>query len=762
MQQRLNQNAPPNKVVSWKRMTNSKVNIPRLYTAYRVLLDDRGGGGGEVKLDVGQISKKAAIAEENDADTIKKLVESHKTLDKPIKTDKQSNKDLRLAKMTLAPPFKLDDTTERTLPDENNSNDVEDVKKKSYMKKLKDKDHLIAKTKVPSKNKVDSSKSPIDMNPAEKRIVELNQIYTDFMKAWRNPTSDSQGLNLLGEKNTFPVPPVRLSALNELVNIVENLKQSNPVDDIVKAINDEMNPEKECLISTNKLTANDNPKSLQAHRQTAKKFKRVAPNVDEVKTGGLYEDYKKKLHGILQADKHPPKFLKGKSLKELTQCHCDEVKTAKISIDGGGPKISKDSAPCHCEATKSESVSVDGNTGKMSNGLIPCHCEAMKGINMAVVPDARKSHNNKEHLKQMETSKENTLNDGSNPYYISNSKQRQMVWNEIPLVKSDGKDKSEQPISGAPKVLAKNAPNLNEGESNATKAVLNNKTMQKSGTHSATFIKNQTQLQQILKIFQTRHHCINVEKALKRSLPNNFDATATNIAFPEVLVNKIGQVPVAGGGKMIESMARELNVSPVEMAQRIAGMDSNLGAPCELTGSWESLLLGIRINIKDDNKPIVKEIKPTCYQPKVRRQCVKFSQAQMKERLEEKTNKMTPLNITIQDTLPPRVHNMIDNITEWIFTGHTINTLGGPITLSCRRLNSNLMGTFMGFCKKCGCIDTIFGSWTFCLPSRDCQDVTMSIFDRRDILRRFRLDDIRRERFKENLYTKFGKQQTKT
>lgn len=185
------------------------------------------------------------------------------------------------------------------------------------------------------------------------------------------------------------------------------------------------------------------------------------------------------------------------------------------------------------------------------------------------------------------------------------------------------------------------------------------------------------------------------------------------------------------------------------------------GSPCDLVGSWESLLLGVRINIKDDSKPLSHSgKKPLCYRPgwhggksmRKKRQCVKLSPEEMKSRYN--AGQTVLLNVTLEETVPPREHTIIDNISNWVITAHSISTLGGPITFSCRKMNSKLMATFVGFCRNCGCIDTIFGSWSFIHPSRDCQDITMSILERRDILRRYSLIDLRRERFKEQLFKK--------
>ncbi|XP_052858842.1 uncharacterized protein LOC128266390 [Drosophila gunungcola] len=195
------------------------------------------------------------------------------------------------------------------------------------------------------------------------------------------------------------------------------------------------------------------------------------------------------------------------------------------------------------------------------------------------------------------------------------------------------------------------------------------------------------------------------------------------------------------------------------------------GAPCELNGSWESLVLGVRINIRSNATTTVdgeQKAKATCSQHKggrghrrFVRQCVKMNKSQLKDIAEVNSTKHhgVVLNVSVQETVPPRAHDLLENLTDWSFSGHASMILGGPMSISFRKGNSNLIGHFVGYCRTCGCVDTIFGSWTFCQPSRDCQDVCMSIVDRRDMLRRYSMDERRKNRFKEQLYmgSKFAK-----
>lgn len=170
-----------------------------------------------------------------------------------------------------------------------------------------------------------------------------------------------------------------------------------------------------------------------------------------------------------------------------------------------------------------------------------------------------------------------------------------------------------------------------------------------------------------------------------------------------------------------------------------------------------------------------KKESPGCFKSKKRksredvqrflRTCVKINSTDLKglNDIRNQPSAGIPLNISVQETVPPRVHELLDNIQDWQFLGHALMIQGGPISLSFRQMKSSLIGHFVGYCRTCGCVDTIFGSWTFCRPSRDCQDISMSIVDRRDMLRRYSMDERRKNRVKEQLYhrSKFAKMEKK-
>ncbi|KAH8406768.1 hypothetical protein KR222_010127, partial [Zaprionus bogoriensis] len=700
-------------------------------------------------------------------------------------------------------------------------------------------------------------------DPTERRVAELNRVYKEFISVWKKPKHPyAQG------GKDYASKPVRLNALNDLMNVVENLRQPDTVDNIVKAINDGMMRDNEIITIPSFLGKGDVkvPLNNEEREHNSRIFKRVPAKTDsdksaELNTGGLYEEYRRKLSEILSAHKNQRKSWakqdKSTNVQPDQQCHCDEMRAPTLAVDSNGVKLSNSPVQCHCEASQ-HPIPIEGSAIKLANGPVACHCDSQKCVgvvNVGIVDP--KLVANKVLFNTVTSSaaqKKCPVDKGPKPYYISNSKERQMVWNDIPLSAkksvSNTQAQSSEHTNGAVTTGDKNK----YPAGNVKSAPVNIKPKTdpppkpipvKNETLPVMSHKNQSQLQYLIKVLQSKHRSSTAKLTSKRGLS---DMMAGNQpSFPQVLVNQLGPPQAsAGGGKMIENMAKQLNVSPTEMAQRIASssgtdtapmlaptLQSNLGdgfqvpnappavnrippeatanlqtnqanlgpilekiltrlqtiqdfnfnrdlefwnaqsvpccfaepsdgAPCELTGSWESLLLGVRINIKDESKINPEGNKPICIRPRSRRasegstsskrQCVKLTPAQIKERFKGGQTKI--LNVTMQDTLPPRSHEMMDNITEWVITGHAISTLGGPITFSCRKMDSKLMGTFVGFCRNCGCIDTIFGSWTFCHPSRDCQDITMSIFERRDIMRRYSLPDVRRERYKEQLFKK--------
>uniref|UniRef100_A0A1A9UJU6 Uncharacterized protein n=1 Tax=Glossina austeni TaxID=7395 RepID=A0A1A9UJU6_GLOAU len=145
------------------------------------------------------------------------------------------------------------------------------------------------------------------------------------------------------------------------------------------------------------------------------------------------------------------------------------------------------------------------------------------------------------------------------------------------------------------------------------------------------------------------------------------------------------------------------------------------GTPCDLVGSWSSQILGF---------------------------CFDMHLSGQKNRDLENKNKN--LIIDIQECVPPKVHNVMD--LDWKFGGNTLKQIGGPFYMYAEKKIENLAATFLGFCRTCGGIDTIYGSWTFLLPSKDCSDTSLAFDVKRDIIRRSRMESKRKERYKNLFY----------
>uniref|UniRef100_A0A1B0ESC6 Uncharacterized protein n=1 Tax=Glossina morsitans morsitans TaxID=37546 RepID=A0A1B0ESC6_GLOMM len=145
------------------------------------------------------------------------------------------------------------------------------------------------------------------------------------------------------------------------------------------------------------------------------------------------------------------------------------------------------------------------------------------------------------------------------------------------------------------------------------------------------------------------------------------------------------------------------------------------GTPCDLVGSWSSQILGL---------------------------C--FDMHLSGQKIRDLENKNKNLNIDIQECVPPKVHNVID--LDWKFGGNTLKQIGGPFYMYAEKKTENLAATFLGFCRTCGGIDTIYGSWTFLLPSKDCSDTSLAFDVKRDLIRRSRMESKRKERYKNLFY----------
>ncbi|XP_041675099.1 uncharacterized protein LOC108109414 [Drosophila eugracilis] len=855
--------------------------VYRLYDAYRSRLKDEGDDSkGAVKL---ELKEKESPPLQRDITSITKKYN--------VRIDKANE-------CTPIPIIKYDATDDQAIPAAkclarlpSRSRENQTVKAKVEPKTPLVGSMILVKLNVPE-NMLKVKKPEKIEDPGERQILELIRIYQKFLKAWQQPTPSVISKNESPGNALASYGSVRLSALSDLLDVVERLQQGDLVKELAEKINQEMEPNLQKQIKQDALLVTESRESLRAIKKNdlsgifdnvepgsaSRAFKNMLDDINSrrstIKAGGLYDEYKKGFCQLFSNHKFPRQSL----ITSETGYPVDSESSSRMNVEDILP----------CQGNKTIDTPLTKHESK-------CQTPAKKYVSMA------SPTTNSNYLKALENflkiNKEGNKNGGLKPYYLPHSKNRQLIWNDIPLIKpglsETPKKTSEDKLNNKPSSTpiqeivvpekepikapsgSKPAPNL------LTKVPKMQNPLQEvfSGLDPKQIItglkaikqssffnlvdeyqKQIDNLNQALKNKQSWwKEVMNRGKApmrtpSKRNIMMNNPPTgpALPVPFPEVLVN---QAPL-GGNNVIGNMASQMNLSPLEMAQRIVGAGQNAahnpgngqvrfmpiinplkasqigsnfkkvpevpgsisqqwqeeqgispvldkilerletiqatkcnktaveeeeknlpccfvdpadGSPCDLNGSWESLVLGIRINIRSPpmNNGEAHD-KPTCSQHKNRnhrrrfvRQCVKMNKTQLKEMSDTKNSSYQgiTLNITVQETVPPRAHDLLDNLTDWYFSGHTLMILGGPLSLSFRKANSNLIGHFVGYCRTCGCVDTIFGSWSFCQPSRDCQDICMSIVDRRDMLRRYSMDERRKNRFKEQLYmgSKFAK-----
>ncbi|XP_033163558.1 uncharacterized protein LOC117143159 isoform X1 [Drosophila mauritiana] len=899
----------------------------RLYDAYRERIKGEGPEDAKVEVEAKMESKDPVPPQRDLTSLPKKTKQKEKLIAKEKDSTEFSN-------------IKFDATDDRPLESGNSlarlphrNRENQSVKAIDETKeRVEDKSPLVGSMillKLDVPEKMLRVKKPENIkDPGERRISELNRIYQEVLKVWQKPTPS------LTSKSVPPKPlsssgSVKISALTDLMDVIERLQKSDLVKELADKINEEMEPNLQNQIKQDALLVTDSRASLRAIKKNnisgifenmepgsaANAFKRLLDDINSrrssIKAGGLYDEYKKGFCQLFNDHKVP----RESHIISETDYPTDSESSRRMN--------SEDNLPSHCDKQKTTTVACDEPESKATTKMcVPIkkptpsnQCDKPK----ATTPKCKEPQSKtttkscfsienpsqgNNYLKALQTfikmNKESNQNGGLKPYYLPNSKNRQLVWNDIPLIKpglnESPKDTSEskphyKPSSKPVQEIIVSEKKPDRVTSSTPNSKIETKVMESVPKIQSVFsgldpkqiigglkaIKQssffnlvdeyQKQIENLNQALKTKQNWWKevLEKGqnpartpMKRNIlmANPAAGHLLQAPFPEVLVNQPSQL---GGSNVIDTMATQMNLSPLEVAQRIVGTGQNTGdgvlryapsrmpsasqigsssrkgseimcqvpsppsqsphqqpedqlgispvldkilerlesiqasksnqsseeeeerklpccfvdpadgAPCDLNGSWESQVLGIRINIKSPPTNSVGDEadKPTCSQHKgrayrrTRRQCVKMNKTQLKDATELKTPNFQgiKLNISVQETVPPRAHDLLDNLTDWYFSGQTMMILGGPLSLSFRKANSNLIGHFVGYCRTCGCVDTIFGSWSFCQPSRDCQDICMSIVDRRDMLRRYSMDERRKNRFKEQLYmgSKFAK-----
>ncbi|XP_015041755.2 uncharacterized protein [Drosophila pseudoobscura] len=610
----------------------------------------------------------------------------------------------------------------------------------------------------------------------------------------------------------------RVSALIELVNMAERLDQSDVVSELAKSISDETEPKltssSDCLLAdplsgrfgeaTDKLLDQVDP------RRTATTFKRILKDLSKRRpsdhTGGLYDHYLRIFSHALSDQS--PATSEGNSPMEwndMNSCRCENSKPAMLAADQDQVQTKK----------QAMQKVVDNLSGvpELNGGLKP-YCLPKSGSRQLIwneVPLVEPGLSSEPH-KMTKKARQHNENKGlkarpspaadpihfvikqSSLYSLIDTYQRQMQslrqslhskhdwWKEVidkGLAPGHSPSKRyavaapDDPVS-FPEELANQAdmgsePQIGEDLMDNMGSQMNMSPMEcimGSNVGSGDQIGGGQAGNLTLNAF--RKSKLPLETFIEDPQPQEQPAQDPPIQRPSK-TDSSAQDPTSLG-PVLDKILQRLDTLQESKCSNVTGSEKDLadlsccfadpadGAPCDINGSWESLVLGVRINIQTPkkSKSAEGEQKPTCYSPKLgksRRECVKINPSQPNDKADSEKEELTQsdlmVNVSVQETVPPRAHVIVENLDDWDFSGHTLSMQGGPVSLAFRKVKSNLVGNFVGYCRTCGCVDTIFGSWTFCQPSEDCQDI-MSLVDRRDLLRR--LDEKQKGRDKEQFY----------
>ncbi|XP_068157175.1 myb-like protein X isoform X2 [Drosophila tropicalis] len=600
-ERKITRDVPYKEAASWKRMTRSesKVNVQRLYDAYRQRFrkesdeseeEDIGGDMKELLTNekVEDINDKADIKSQlhlNSPTTINTDEEEDSDNKENIETDLQSTQ--KETQLNSSPGTKADDLKsikkENQVPLAGTSTESKvkavEVKKKPEIQspavsgmvimKLDGHPHVgIASTKaLPAQAGFEQQ-----LDETDRQIAELNRIYHEMMNSFQKTLPNSTGKSSMTK-------PVHLSAFTQLINIFKRLAHTDLVGEIAKKINDEMELEAQPILENTQdvslVATNNSPMSLNQMgqweikdtddinklfdrmdpRRASSVFKRVANEMKVVrpliKSGGLYDEYKKRLSKILKEQKYPRQSVTSDPIESESSQKLIK-KATETQLREGREKPNKSSA----------------------------------------------KHNN--YLKALETyiqtNRESQLNGGIKPYYLPNSKNRQLVWNEVPLLKPKNGD--------SPKKSSQKSEALGLKEDHKKPTTYNlypgiEPQQIDSGVkalkHSSFFSlldEYEKQINDINRALQAKQRWW--KDALPKDDPNRGNAQGflpskggqltsclresperafvSSNTFPGVLLDLPAGMssPQPIGGNVIDNLASQMKLSPLELAQRIA------------------------------------------------------------------------------------------------------------------------------------------------------------------------------------------------
>jgi len=574
----------------------------RLYDAYRERLKGEGG----------EQSEDEAKSDSKDAPLQRDVVALTKKVNEPISKEKDS-KVLPIIDATDDRPMPSSKCLAR-LPYRNREN--QSVKAKVDAKNPLVSSMVLLKLDVPE-NMLRVKTPEKAQDPGERKIFELNRIYKDFLKAWQQPSPKTE----VPAKPLSSSGSVRLSALSDLMDVIERLQQSDLVKELAQKISDEMEPNLQKQIKQDALLVTESRASLRAIKKNdlsgifenvepgsaTVAFKKMLDDINSrrssIKAGGLYDEYKKGFCQLFSDHK----FTRQSLITSEADYPLDSESSRRVNGEDVFPNPSD----------KTKAISFKSNEPEYKTPAKLC------------VPVATPSTNNN-YLRALETfiklNKESNKNGGLKPYYLPNSKNRQLIWNDIPLIKpglsetpkktSDSKPKykpSSTPIQEnvvpekEPNKVPSSKPALKletkvlECVPKADNKVLATNPWQEvfSGLDPKQIISGLKAIKQssffnLVDEYQKQIDNLNQALKTKQSwwkevlergktplrTPEKRNVLMGNAAsgpplpapFPEVLVNQASQL---GGNNVIDNMATQMNLSPVELAKRIVGSGQN-------------------------------------------------------------------------------------------------------------------------------------------------------------------------------------------
>lgn len=632
---------------SWLRTQDDLVpkHYNRLYDAYRQRIKVEGSEDAKVEVEA-KMESKDRVPPQRDLTSLPKKT---KKKEKLMAKEKDSTEFLNI---------KFDATDDRPLESGNclarlpyRNRENQSAKAMVEAKgRVEDKSPLVGsmillKLDVPE-NMLRVKKPETIKDPGERRISDLNRIYNEILKVWQKPTPS------LTSKSAPPKPlsssgSVKISALTDLMDVIERLQKSDLVKELADKINEEMEPNLQNQIKQDALLVTDSRASLRAIKKNnisgifenmepgsaTNAFKRLLDDINSrrssIKAGGLYDEYKKGFVQLFSDHKFPreshiisetdypsdSESSRRMNSEDILPSQCDKQKATTVECDEPETKATtKMCVPIEKPITSNKCDKPKATTPK-------CKEPQSKTPTKSCFSNENPSQGNN-YLKALNTfikmNKESNQNGGLKPYYLPNSKNRQLVWNDIPLIKpglneSPKKESESKPhYKPSSKTIEENVVPEKKPDK-VTSSKLNTKIETKvmesvpkmqsvfSGLDPKQIIGGLKAIKQssffnLVDEYQKQIENLNQALKTKQSwwkevlergknparipmkrnifMNNPGSGHVLQAPFPEVLVNQPSQL---GGSNVIDTMATQMNLSPLEVAQRIVGTGQNAG-----------------------------------------------------------------------------------------------------------------------------------------------------------------------------------------